>query len=80
MALYIRDPEIDALAVELQRLTGAPTKASAIKMTLRRAVQRARNEQQVSSKLAGAKSIADQMGPNDPAFDMKAFLDENWEL
>lgn len=79
MALYIRDPEIDALAVELQRLTGAPTKASAVKMALRHAIQRARNGQQ-ASKLAGAKSIADQMGQNNPAFEMKAFRNENWEL
>lgn len=80
MALHIRNPEIDALVVELQRLTGAPTKASAVEAALEGAVMRARNEQSVSSKLSRAKAMADQMGSNQPGFNVKAFLDENWEL
>lgn len=78
MALYINDPEIDALVAELQRLTGAPTKQHALKTALTNARAQARSEKTLAWKLARAKSMADRMGSNDAAFDLKAFCDENW--
>ena len=79
MALYLSDPEVDALLAELQRLTGAPTKTHVLKTALKNAVAQARGEKTLSSKLARAKSLADGIGSNDAAFDIKAFCDENWE-
>ncbi|MBX4955544.1 type II toxin-antitoxin system VapB family antitoxin [Rhizobium lentis] len=79
MALYIRDPEVDELAKELQRLTKAATKTDAVRTALHHELTRARQSQPLHERLARAKSLADAMGANDPSFDMKKFSDEMWD-
>ncbi|MET3855439.1 type II toxin-antitoxin system VapB family antitoxin [Rhizobium sp. OAE497] len=78
MALYIRDPEVDEMATELQRLTNAATKTDTVKAALQHELVRARRKVPVHTRLEHAKSLADAMGSNDPAFDLKKFSDEMW--
>ena len=79
MALYIRDPEVDRLAEEIQRLTGAATKTEAVRQALKNEVAQARRALPLRERLARAKAMSDALGPSDPAFDMKAFTDEMWD-
>lgn len=78
MPLFIRDPEVDALASEIQKLTKAPTKTEAVRRALRHELERNRQAQPLRDRLAKAKALADAMGPGDPHFDMKKYTDEMW--
>lgn len=78
MPLYIRDDEVDALASELQRLTGARSKTEAVRGALRRSLADARSRLPLRQRLEGAKAMARAMGETDPDFDMKAFTDAMW--
>ena len=79
MALYIRDDAVDALAIELQKLTRAPTKTEAVREALQTAVDRKRSEVPLAERLARIRAEAEAAGltPN-PKFDQKAFFDEMW--
>ena len=44
MALFIRDDEVDALATELQRATGAATKKEAVRIALKHELGRTKRE------------------------------------
>jgi antitoxin VapB len=79
MPLYIRDDEVDALAVEVQAITGARTKTDAVRIALQHEIERNRRCTPLRERLAAAKAIAQQIGPVDPAFDMKAFTDALWD-
>lgn len=80
MALYIRDPEVDELAVRLQKLTGAPTKTEAVRTALQGAIQRSREQIPLKERLRRIKEEAWATGlVPDPNFDQKAFFDEMWE-
>ena len=79
MALFIRDPEVDALAEEVRRLTKARTKTEAVRRALRAQLAQARQTLSVHERLARAKTLADAMGPSDPAFDHKKFMDDMWD-
>jgi antitoxin VapB len=78
MPLYIRDDEVDALAVELQRLTGARNKTEAVRAALRREIAEARARVPLRRRLERAKGLARAVGTRDDTFDMKAFTDEMW--
>jgi hypothetical protein len=41
MSLYIRDPDVAALAAKLQDLTGSRTKTEAVRLALQQAIERA---------------------------------------
>ena len=77
MALYIKDAEVDALADELKRLTKASTKAEAVRDSLRRSVEQARQRLPMEERLAGAFAIIDPWGPFPPS-DHKKITDELW--
>jgi antitoxin VapB len=79
MPLYIRDAEVDALAAEVQALTGAPTKTEAVRLALRHEIERHRKATPLQQKMQGAKALAQAIGPVDGAFDMKAFTDALWD-
>ncbi len=79
MGLFIRDPEVDALASELQRATHAPTKTEAVRAALRHALAQARKAQAFDERNAEVMKMADALGKTRAAFDMKAFTDEMWE-
>ena len=78
MALFIRDPEVDALAEEVRRLTKARTKTDAVRQALQAQLAAARRALPLRDRLARSRALADAMGPGDPAFDMKAYTDEMW--
>jgi antitoxin VapB len=77
VALYIRDSDVDALAVRLQELTNAPTKTEAVREALKSAIERKRSEIPLREQLARIREDAAAAGliPN-PDFDQKAFFDE----
>lgn len=78
MALFIRDPEVDALAEEVRRLTKAKTKTEAVRAALQARLVEARRAQPLRGRLDRAIALADAMGPGHPNFDMKAYMDEMW--
>lgn len=77
MALYIRDEAVDALAVQLQELTKAPTKTDAVRTALQNEIERKQSEIPLKDRL---RAIREQAYANglvpDPDFDQKAFFDE----
>lgn len=81
MALYIRDDEVDELAVKLQRLSKAPTKTAAVRAALEHEIQRHTERLPLSERIGKARAIVAAMGikKGDAAgFDMKTFTDEGW--
>lgn len=78
MALFIRDPNVDALAEEVRRLTKAKTKTEAVRRALEAQLAEARRALPLRDRLARSKALADAMGGSDPDFDMKAFTDSLW--
>lgn len=79
MPLYIRDDEVDELAVKLQHLTGTATKTQVVRQALEREVRRLEAEQPLEQRIARSMALADAMGTGESDFDMKAFTDEMWE-
>jgi antitoxin VapB len=79
MALYIRDPEVDMLVAEVQRLTGTATKTEAVKNALKKEIAAAEAEIPLARRLAPVFERAAKLGSPDPNFDMKAFMDEMWD-
>lgn len=78
MPLYIRDPDVDALAEHVRRLTKAKTKTEAVRQALQAQLISARRTLPLGERLSRAKGLADAMGPGSPAFDMKSFTDKMW--
>jgi antitoxin VapB len=78
MPLYIRDPDVDALAVELQRVTGARTKTEAVRVALERRLAEVRSGAPLRDRIAALRARVRALGEPDAAFDMKAFTDDLW--
>lgn len=78
MPLFIRDPDVDALAEEARRLTRAKTKTEAVRRALEAQIAQVHAARPLKERLARAQALADAMGPSNPAFDMKAYTDELW--
>lgn len=77
MPLYIRDDEVDALASELQAVSGAPTKTEAVKTALRNELKRKREEVPLIDKIKAIQERAARtLGLPNHDFDMKKFSDE----
>ena len=76
MALYIRDSEVDALAVRLQELTDAPTKTEAVRKALENEIERKRAEIPLEERLRRILDRASALGLPNADFDMKKFSDE----
>jgi antitoxin VapB len=76
--LYIKDDEVDALAVRVKELTGASSKTEAVKTALLHEIERAQKQAPLSERLKDVWAIVDSMGPRDRSVDMKAFMDEGW--
>ena len=79
MALYIRDREVDELAVQLQELTKAPTKTEAVRTALKREIERSRAEIPLIERLERIREKAKRLGFSTRDFDQKKFFDEMWE-
>ena len=81
MPLYIRDDEVDALAVKLQTLTKAQTKTDAVREALRHELERVMQNLSARARLSKALDMASALGVTKEAardFDQKAFFDKMW--
>ena len=78
MPLFIRDDRVDALAAELQKAIGAPSKKEAVRLALQHELERVRRAMPLRERIAKAMALADAMGPSDPEFDLKTYADEMW--
>jgi antitoxin VapB len=76
MALYIRDSEVDALAVRLQEMTDAPTKTEAVRKALENEIKRKIGEIPLEDRLGKILDRATALGLPNADFDMKKFSDE----
>ena len=76
MPLYIRDDEVDALAVELQQVSGARSKTDAVRTALKNEIKRKRDEIPLIERIAAIQRKVAAMGPSDSDFDMKKFMDD----
>lgn len=79
MLLYIRDEEVNALAIKLQRQTNAATKTEAVRTALVHELERNRTKVPLRDRIARLQAEVAKIGPSDPDFDMKKFTDEAWE-
>lgn len=79
MALYIRDPEVDQLVAEAQRLTKTATKTDVVKNALKREIAAANADVPLIERIKGLQERVAALGPRDPDFDMKKFSDELYE-
>ena len=81
MSLYIRDDEVDALAKKVQQITKAPNKTEAVRRALQNELARAQQSIPLKQRVKEIQDrVQDRMGPNKPAFDMKKFTDDMWEV
>jgi antitoxin VapB len=78
MSLYIRDDEVDALARQLQSAIKAPTKTEAVRIALKRELERANAALPLRDRIKKFQDAVDALGPRDPDFDQKKFMDEGW--
>ena len=79
MPLYIRDDNVDDLAVQFMKLTGAKSKTDAVRNALIAQLKAVSNEKPLLERLEPILKRADDLGPADPDFDMKSFTDEMWD-
>ncbi len=78
MALFIRDKAVDSLAVELQKALKTTTKKDAVRVALENELERVKRQR---ARVAGIAELQEKiavLGPSDPDFDMKRFMDEMW--
>lgn len=78
MPLYIRDSEVDLLAREVQKATGAQTKTDAVRIALQRELDRAQIRIPLHQRIGKWQDKVAALGPDDPHLDMKRFMDEGW--
>ena len=78
MALFIRDDEVDALAEEAKALLKAPSKKEAVRQALEEIVRQHKEKLPLRDRLQRSMDLARAIGPKDPDFDMKKFMDEMW--
>lgn len=80
MALYIRDPEVDRLVAEVQRLTRTATKTEAVKNALKKQIEAANADVPLIERIKALQERVAALGiVADPSFDTKAFMDEMWD-
>jgi antitoxin VapB len=78
VSLYIRDKEVDELAKKAQRLLKTPTKTEAVRQALEHEIERAEKTAPLRERIKPIQDAVRAMGPSDPNFDMKKFMDEGW--
>lgn len=78
MALFVKDPEVDALAQELASLKRT-TKTEAVRQALRGEIDREKDKfDLVARSIAFTRGLREQAGPNPQPAD-KAFIDGLYE-
>lgn len=78
MPLYIRDDEVDALAIKYQKATGAKSKTEAVRKALQGQLAALKKEKSLAERILELQAEADQIGEVDPSFNMKEFSDDLW--
>ncbi|MQT13118.1 type II toxin-antitoxin system VapB family antitoxin [Segnochrobactrum spirostomi] len=78
MVVRIEDAEIEALAERFRAHVGAATIVEAIGLALRTALRGGEQRPPLAQRLRRAIALADAMGPSDPTFDAKPFMDDMW--
>ena len=78
MPLYIRDNDVDALAVQLKKAMKAPSKTEAVRTALANELERNRARTPLMERIKKLQEEVRDLGPRDPNFDMKRFTDEMW--
>jgi len=77
--LYIRDETVDDLAREFMRASGAKNKTEAVREALRAQLAALQTRKTLLERINDVRGMAAAIGEPDPAFDGKAFSDEQWE-
>lgn len=79
MSLYIRDPKVNELADEVMRHLGSKTKTEAVRYALESVLKQANEKPPLKERVRKYQEEIAALGPKDPNFDEKAFMDEMWE-
>ncbi|CDZ67196.1 Hypothetical protein NGAL_HAMBI2605_54750 [Neorhizobium galegae bv. orientalis] len=79
MSLYIRDAKVNELADEVMRRLGTKTKTEAVRVALGNELKRADKDIPLAERVKKYQRQIAELGPRDPNFDEKAFMDEMWE-
>lgn len=80
MSLYIRDARVNELADKLMHQLGTKTKTEAVRVALENELKRASEELTLEERVRKIQDRYAALGPNDPDFDEKTFMDEMWEI
>ena len=80
MSLYIRDAKVNQLADELMQRIGTKTKTEAVRIALENELKRVGEEMTLEQRVRKIQDRYAALGPSDPSFDEKAFMDEMWEI
>ncbi len=79
MALFIRDDAVDSLVEEAKAALNVSTKKEAVRLALQKVVDEApKRKRRRRFDFSKAQALADKIGPIDPDFDMKKFMDDGW--
>lgn len=80
MSLYIRDAKVNDLAEKVMRRRGTKTKTDAVRLALENELKEADKELSLAERIKPLQEKYAALGPNNPNFDEKAFMDEMWEI
>jgi antitoxin VapB len=78
MALYIRDDEVNQLAMRLQQALKASSKTEAVRTALANELQRARAETPLIERIRKLQDEVKALGLPNRDFDMKKYMDQMW--
>jgi antitoxin VapB len=76
MPLYIPNDDVDELAEQVRRATGAATKTEAVRQALQAALEAKLKQAALADRIKPLQARVTELGPVDPGFDMKAFTDD----
>ena len=80
MSLYIRDAKVNELAAKVMRRLGTKTKTEAVRLALENELKRTDEMLSLAERVKPLQARIAALGPNDPDFDEKAFMDGMWEV
>ena len=78
MPLYVKSDDVAALAEQYREIIGAASKTEALRLALTRQIAAERRATPLTDRIAALQDDVARLGPTDPDFDAKAFLDEMW--
>jgi antitoxin VapB len=78
MSLFIRDEGVNALARQVQKATKAKSKTEAVRNALRNELERAGKPVALQNRIRKFQQMTRDMGPGNPEFDLKDFMDDMW--